>query len=81
MTKESFELIFAIVDRVERELSLWTNRLSLSMDIEYSGVNLQALLDADRETFLHDVSGIVANMDRKNKRLGGCFVPRVGFAD
>lgn len=56
-----------------------TDRLSLIMDLEYSGVNLQKLFESDDKTLLHDVAGIMVHMNRKDKKLDG-FVPRVGLS-
>lgn len=54
------------------------DRLSLLMDLEYSNVNLEKLYNADDKTLLHDVNGIICNMNRKEKKLVD-FVPRVGL--
>lgn len=55
-------------------------RIGVLMDVEYSGVDIVALVNADRTTFVHDVCGIARHFDRDTKTLGGCFVPRVGMA-
>lgn len=54
------------------------DKMSLMMDLEYSNVDLDKLFEADDKTLLHDVNGIICNMDRKNKKLID-FIPRVGF--
>ena len=54
------------------------DRLSLLMDLEYSNVNLEKLYNADDKTLLHDVNGIICNMNRKEKKLVD-FVPKVGL--
>jgi len=43
------------------------------------GFEASRLLNADDETFAHDVIGIVGHMDRSSYpgTVGDCFVPRV----
>lgn len=59
------------------------DRLSLAMDLSAAdGVNgnprldFEALMTADDDTFLHDIAGIYANLDRETGELGGRFTPR-----
>ena len=77
--KKRIELQFNIIKRYEKlKLDDIADPLSLIMDLEYSNVNLEKLYATDDKTLLHDVNGIICNMDRKNKILVN-FVPRVGF--
>lgn len=57
------------------------DRVSLIMDLEYSGVDLDVLLASSDKDLLHDVSGIRCYMDRKSKKLGKGFVPRAGMRE
>jgi len=57
------------------------NRLSATMDIVACHANgcaldLRRLLEADTVNFLHDVTGITLNMDRKTGQLLNHFLPR-----
>ncbi len=83
-TKSDAQLIRKIVDRATKEyadLGKNLDAMSLSMDLlatHANGceLNLQALLDADRFQFLHDIGGIQRHLDRQTGELGGCFLPR-----
>lgn len=39
-------------------------------------LKLQELLDADDFNFVHDVGGIVQNINRETGKLDNCFLPR-----
>ncbi len=74
--------ICAVANRAE-PFNLPTGRMTLIMYInnacEQFGFDASLLLNADDETFAHDVRGIVGNMDRSSHpgTVGNCFVPRV----
>ena len=75
-------LIMAIVDR-GWECGIgkyYKDKLSMMMDIsaadEDCPLKLQELLDADYENFVHDITGIRANINRQTKKLENCFLPR-----
>lgn len=81
VSKEDAALIDKIVDRAESLTVGPIDRLSVDMDITACHANgnpldLQRLLDADNFTFVHDVGGISAHIDRETGRLGDFFVPR-----
>ena len=75
-TKAEYLLILKIAKRADG----LTDRLSLLMDIEavhsVTPINLEALAEASPLDFSHDISGIVANIDRTTGELLNCFVPR-----
>jgi len=76
------ETICAVADRAET-FNLPINRMTLIMDVNNAckqfGFEASRLLNADDETFAHDVIGIVGHMDRSSYpgTVGDCFVPRV----
>jgi len=80
--RTQFLTIGKIMDRAEMLQACHVtkfDRLSVAMDLEYSNVDLSALLNADDTTFVHDFYGIISNMDRENMTLANCFMPRVGL--
>jgi len=56
------------------------DRLSLIMDIEFTHeicpLDLDALHNADKGNFTHDVGGILKHFNRITRKLDGGFVPR-----
>ena len=76
------DTLFGIADRA-KALNLPVSRMTLVIDIDSAcgqfGFDASRLLNADDETFAHDVSGIVGHMDRSSYpgKVGDCFVPRV----
>lgn len=62
------------------ELNISTDRLSLIMDIEGTNdvcpLDLDALHNADRGNFLHDITGIYKHFNRVTLKLDNGFVPR-----
>ena len=74
--------LFGIADRA-KALNLPVDRITLVIDIdsacEQFNFEPSDLLNADDETFAHDVGGIVGHMDRSSYpgTVGDCFVPRV----
>jgi hypothetical protein len=70
-----------IMDRYQSRIGRKFKRITLAMDLDFSKVDLEALLESDDMTFMHDVTGIQQNMDRSTGQLGNCFVPRVGFRE
>jgi hypothetical protein len=77
------ETLFHIADRAKFLLRLPVDRITLVIDIdsacEQFSFEPSDLLNADDETFAHDVGGIVGHMDRGSYpgTVGDCFVPRV----
>lgn len=72
--------IEACADRAMKMLPQ-ADRLSLVMDMTATHANgcpldFNRLLDFDQSSFLHDICGINAHIDRKTGALTGCFVPR-----
>jgi len=78
-SKEDCEVIEKIVERAQ-ELRIERDILDLEMDIEAAHENcplrLKELLDADKFNFLHDVYGIINNLNRETGKLENCFLPR-----
>ena len=82
VNQNKVDLIMAIVDR-GWECGIgkyYKDKLSMMMDIsaadEDCPLKLQELLDADYENFVHDITGIRANINRQTKKLENCFLPR-----
>jgi len=74
------DVILQIVERVN---NLFPNRFTpsrLTWDIaaahQSCPLNLDALLNADQFNFLHDVFGIIQNLNRETGKLENCFLPR-----
>ena len=59
--------------------SLPDSRMNMQMDLYCSRVNLDRLYSFPDSDFMHDMNGIIANMDRKNCRLANGFYPRAGL--
>lgn len=80
MTKDEKLTIMKIAERADEKGLLMFDRLSLIMDIEAVhaeiGLRLEELLNADDANFAHDIVGIQQNVDRVNKKLTNCFLPR-----
>lgn len=80
MTKDEKTLIMQIAEKADKKGLLLFDRLSLIMDIEAVhreiGLKLTELLNADDMNFAHDIVGIQQNLDRTNKTLTNCFLPR-----
>jgi len=79
-TPEDFEQVKKVVNRAQ---IIWpeTDGGALSMDltaVHVSGcpLDFKKLLDFDRLNFLHDISGIITNIDRATGKLQNCFLPR-----
>lgn len=78
--KEEMLLIAEIAKRAEEKGLLQFDRLSLIMDIqtahEQFNLRLDEWLKADDFNFAHDIVGIQQNIDRQNKKMLNCFLPR-----
>ena len=59
--------------------SLPQSRMNMHLDLHYSRVNTERLLQFPDSDFMHDMNGIIDNMDRQNCRLANCFFPRAGL--
>ena len=79
VTMEEYRLIARIAKRA-RELGVERDVVGLNMDIcnahTSCPLKLEELLEADEANFLHDVCGIVNNLNRVSGVLENCFVPR-----
>lgn len=81
--KKRFETIVKIVERAE-EIGYNGQRITLIMDIENAdkvfNLRLEDLLNADIENFIHDIGGIINNIDRSKSPVTesdfNLFVPR-----
>lgn len=78
---ERFELINQCLTRYYDLNAPSKDRLQDLMDIDFSRVNVWKLIQLDNANFLHDMNGIFCHIDRKNKCLKDCFVPRAGFIE
>lgn len=78
-THEEYMLIQEIVRRAIRLYPSF-DTMSLSMDLDcafnHVGLDLPKLLTSDKGDFLHDVNGIVTNINRITGNLENCFLPR-----
>lgn len=83
-TKKDASIIDVITDRTYVWFEKHNHKidfLSLQMDIISVHLNdrplrLAELLDADDFNFMHDISGIINNIDRKTGKLTNLFCPR-----
>lgn len=87
-SKEDYDTIIKIAERyiqnaIEFEVPkvLQRPKLEVIMDIEATHNNgcqlkLEELLSANDGNFMHDVCGIMANLNRKTGKLENCFLPR-----
>lgn len=78
--KSRFMTYVKIAQRAEGMGIYNGERISLLMDIENAdkvfNLKLDELLNADDGNFVHDVIGIVNNIDRRNPTDFNFFVPR-----
>ena len=78
--KEKFIMYVKIAQRAEGMGIYDGERISLLMDIENAdnvfNLRLEDLLNADDGNFVHDIIGIVNNIDRRNPTDFNFFVPR-----
>jgi len=78
-TKEDLDVIDKIIERANK-LGVMLNKMGLLMDIsathEKCPLKLQELLEADNFNFMHDVIGIINNINRDTGELENCFLPR-----
>lgn len=81
-TKEDTKLTLEIVVRAERMgLTDKYQRMQVIMDIAACHGNgtplrLTDLLNAADTDFIHDITGIVAHIDRNTGHMQDCFLPR-----
>jgi isopentenyl diphosphate isomerase/L-lactate dehydrogenase-like FMN-dependent dehydrogenase len=78
-SKEDYKVINEIVERA-KNLGVKRDTLDLDMDIcaahENCPLRLEDFLKADDFNFLHDVYGIISNLNRETGELENCFLPR-----
>ena len=79
-TKEEHSTMGKICDRL-RPIYGRFNRVDLLMDLEATHSNgcpldFERLLAFDKFSFLHDIIGIINNLNRTTGKLGNCFLPR-----
>ena len=88
-TREELEKITKIMLRAASMLnfkSRGSSRLEVLMDLSACHaigcrLDLDALLNADRGDFIHDVTGIMAHLNRETGLLENCFTPRYALAN
>lgn len=65
------------------QIEFHQHRFDRFIDVDVSNVDVAKLIDADNETFVHDMMGIFANIERDRdcpeKSSLKLFAPRVGF--
>ncbi|MFA5401262.1 MAG: hypothetical protein WC359_12515 [Dehalococcoidia bacterium] len=86
LTREDDALIRAIADRYmalmkEMGAPRFDDKTGVVMDITAvhlngTPLNLDSLLKAENNDFMHDVTGIRFNLDKKTGTLMNCFDPR-----
>lgn len=80
MTKDEMLTIVEIAKRAEEKGLLMFDRTSLIMDIQVAhkqfNLKLNELLNADDFDFSHDIVGIQKNINRHEKTVENCFLPR-----
>lgn len=78
--KNRFMMYVKLAQRAEGMGIYHGERISLLMDIENAdkafNLKLEELLNADDGNFVHDIVGIVNNIDRNNPTDFNFFVPR-----
>lgn len=79
-TKEKFMMYVKIAQRAEGMDLYKGERITFLMDLENAdnvfNLRLEDLLNADDGNFVHDIVGIVNNIDRSNPTDFNFFVPR-----
>lgn len=79
-SKEKFMMYVKLAQRAEGMGIYNGERINLLMDIENAdkafNLRLEELLNADDANFVHDIVGIVNNIDRSNPTDFNFFVPR-----
>ncbi len=79
LTKEDSLTIYRIAKRAKGKLS-HIDLLSLEMDLSATHLNsplrLKDLEIADDFNFMHDICGIMRNINRETGELENCFLPR-----
>ena len=81
MTREKMELYVKICEKAE-QMGYDGKRHTLMMDIESAdkkfNLRLEEMLNADAENFVHDIQGIIDNINRETFPATdfGFFVPR-----
>ena len=79
-TKEKFMMYVKIAQRAEGMDLYKSERFTFLMDIENAdnvfNLRLEDLLNASDGNFVHDIVGIVNNIDRNNPTDFNFFVPR-----
>ena len=89
MSKKEMQLISDIADIAIEKYNIGEGKLSLMMDIDYAHqdcpldlerLKLAGMYNVGEEgnlyDFLHDICGIIKNLNRETKKLDNCFVPR-----
>ena len=77
--KTLYDTILKVITRIKKNNLVYSDQLSMVMDLEYSKIDLDKLLSFDDFNFGHDVSGIAKYFNRKTKSFDDCFVPRAGL--
>ena len=82
--KEDIMLIGKILDRADELAVLPDTRINHMMDVsaanQFFNMDLGRWLNSDDANFMHDFSGIYANIDRsagiEHPKFDNCFLPR-----
>lgn len=84
-TGEEIDLISKIANRAVKNFHI-QDKMNLTMDISATHLNgtpldLQKFLDFDDSNFMHDIYGIMDNINRRTGELDNCFLPRCSKHD
>lgn len=82
-TEEESDLVSLIVKRAKTEFAIFRGYESIQIEMDITAthcngcrLDLGKLLKSSGTDFLHDVHGIIHNLDRKTGRLKNQFLPR-----
>jgi len=79
ITQTDQDKCIEIINRAKTLIDI-KDRMGTEMDIMAAHIScplkLGELLKADNFNFLHDVCGIINNLNRKTGKLDNCFLPR-----
>ena len=77
----NFAAINKCLDRFYALTEIEPDRCNHFLDLEFSRVNAIRLLEFGNFDFLHDMWGIIHNMNRETCKMDNHFSPRAGYVD
>ena len=79
-TAEDARVLAVIVDRARGDAGIRRKYIDLMLDLQVAhstcALDLAGLVNAKDGDFLHDVWGIINNLNRDTGELENCFIPR-----